>query len=260
MHCGECVLALRMSCLAFGGRDSRISPNGPLWELFCFTKIRTYAKEYAVKARQTIKSALIALAAVAAIALQPAMAATYNFTVVENNSALDFGNQLRVEVAEVIGGASFTLFNDVGIQSSIAAIYFDDLTPRMFLDPIGISDQSSGVIFKKSSPPNMPGGNKISFEADDGNSVAGSVANGVNASGEWISFLGLWVNGNTSSFNNLISAMDSGAFRVGVHLRALPDGQSESYVTPSTVPLPAAAWLFGSALFGFMMVSNRRKV
>ena len=213
-----------------------------------------------MKARQTIKSALIALAAVAAIALQPAMAATYNFTVVENNSALDFGNQLRVEVAEVIGGASFTLFNDVGIQSSIAAIYFDDLTPRMFLDPIGISDQSSGVIFKKSSPPNMPGGNKISFEADDGNSVAGSVANGVNASGEWISFLGLWVNGNTSSFNNLISAMDSGAFRVGVHLRALPDGQSESYVTPSTVPLPAAAWLFGSALFGFMMVSNRRKV
>ncbi len=29
---------------------------------------------------------------------------------------------------------------------------------------------------------------------------------------------------------------------------------------PSVVPLPAAAWLFGSALFGFMMVSNRRKV
>jgi hypothetical protein len=30
--------------------------------------------------------------------------------------------------------------------------------------------------------------------------------------------------------------------------------------TPSVVPLPAAAWLFGSALFGFVMVSNRRKV
>jgi hypothetical protein len=26
------------------------------------------------------------------------------------------------------------------------------------------------------------------------------------------------------------------------------------------VPLPAAAWLFGSALLGFMTVSNRRKV
>jgi hypothetical protein len=28
----------------------------------------------------------------------------------------------------------------------------------------------------------------------------------------------------------------------------------------SAVPLPAAAWLFGSALLGFMTVSNRRKV
>jgi len=32
------------------------------------------------------------------------------------------------------------------------------------------------------------------------------------------------------------------------------------YVTPSPVPLPAAAWLFGSALFGFITLSNRRKV
>lgn len=213
-----------------------------------------------MKARQTIKSALIALAAVAAIALQPAMAATYNFTVVENNSALDFSNQLRVEVAEVIGGASFTFFNDVGIRSSIAAIYFDDLTPRMFIDPIGISGQSSGVKFKSTgAPPNLPGGQTIGFVADDANSVKGAVTNGVDASGEWISFLGFWANSNTS-FSNLVSAMDSGAFRVGVHLRALPDGQSETYVTPSAVPLPAAAWLFGSALFGFMVVSNRRKV
>lgn len=29
---------------------------------------------------------------------------------------------------------------------------------------------------------------------------------------------------------------------------------------PSPVPLPAAAWLFGSALFGFVTLSNRRKV
>jgi hypothetical protein len=194
------------------------------------------------------------------MAMQPALATTYNFTVVENNSALDFSNQLRVEVAEAVGGASFTFFNDVGIQSSIAAIYFDDLTPRMFIDPIKISGQSSGVKFKNTgAPPNLPGGQQIAFYADDANSVKGPVTNGVDAQGEYISFLGLWAGSNTS-FINLLSAMDSGAFRVGVHLRALPDGQSETYVTPSAVPLPAAVWLFGSALFGFMMVSNRRKV
>lgn len=213
-----------------------------------------------MKARLTIKSVLVSLAAVAAMVMQPAQASTYNFTVVENNSALDFSNQLRVEVAEVANGASFTFYNDVGTQSSIAAIYFDDLTPRMFIDPIAISGQSSGVSFRNSaSPANLPGGTQISFEADDANSVSGAVTNGVDAAGEWISFLGLWA-GSDASFSNLISAMDSGAFRVGVHLRALPDGESETYVTPSAVPLPAAVWLFGSALFGFMMVSNRRKV
>lgn len=31
-------------------------------------------------------------------------------------------------------------------------------------------------------------------------------------------------------------------------------------VNLTPVPLPAAAWLFGSALFGFMMLSNRRKI
>lgn len=31
-------------------------------------------------------------------------------------------------------------------------------------------------------------------------------------------------------------------------------------LTPSPVPLPAAAWLFGSALIGFISLSNRRKI
>jgi hypothetical protein len=31
-------------------------------------------------------------------------------------------------------------------------------------------------------------------------------------------------------------------------------------LTPSPVPVPAAAWLFGSALLGFVSLSNRRKV
>lgn len=43
------------------------------------------------------------------------------------------------------------------------------------------------------------------------------------------------------------------------------DADYDDYVvgvnfTPSPVPLPAAAWLFGSALLGFVSLSNRRKV
>ncbi|MDI3271766.1 hypothetical protein ACYZT3_17065 [Pseudomonas sp. MDT1-16] len=38
-------------------------------------------------------------------------------------------------------------------------------------------------------------------------------------------------------------------------------GGSDSYINqPNAVPLQAAAWLFSSALFGFIVVANRRKV
>jgi hypothetical protein len=42
--------------------------------------------------------------------------------------------------------------------------------------------------------------------------------------------------------------------------RAVVNAYALENVTPSAVPLPAAAWLFGSALFGFVSLSNRRKV
>jgi hypothetical protein len=54
-------------------------------------------------------------------------------------------------------------------------------------------------------------------------------------------------------------------FIIGFNDSATVDADYDDFVVgvkfaPSPVPLPAAAWLFGSALFGFMMVSNRRKV
>jgi hypothetical protein len=40
-----------------------------------------------------------------------------------------------------------------------------------------------------------------------------------------------------------------------------PTATTDSFANPSNaVPFPAAAWLFSSALFGFIMVANRRKV
>jgi hypothetical protein len=35
--------------------------------------------------------------------------------------------------------------------------------------------------------------------------------------------------------------------------------ETDNHAYVSAVPLPAAAWLFGSALFGFMMAAKRRK-
>ena len=43
-------------------------------------------------------------------------------------------------------------------------------------------------------------------------------------------------------------------------LSVASDTASNVHNQISAVPLPAAAWLFGSALVGFMVMSNRRKV
>jgi hypothetical protein len=66
----------------------------------------------------------------------------------------------------------------------------------------------------------------------------------------------------TNSSNTLGKTFD---FIIGFNDSAKVDADYDDFVVgvkfaPSPVPLPAAAWLFGSALFGFMMVSNRRKV
>ena len=196
----------------------------------------------------------------------------YEFTRVSSNSAENLGGQLGMLVTEQPGGALFTFSNRLGVPASITDIYFDDAQPALFNSIAYHADSGVGVSFdSQAAPANLPGGNVIGFLADfssDANaqSVEGGVAtkgvkkNGVNTADEWVSFLGLWA--NAGSFDGLIAAFADGHFRVGLHVQAIGlAGQSDSYVNqPSPVPLPAAAWLFASALFGFIVVASRRKV
>jgi hypothetical protein len=211
-----------------------------------------------MKARQTIKSLLFATLALGTMVFQSASASTYGFTNITNNGNSDLSSQLSVEVLAVGTQASFKFLNNVGIASSITDIYFDDVNSPLFND-IVFSAASPGVSFDSSATPgNLPGGNSIGFNADySGGSTSPVPHNGVNSSSEWVTFVGTFAGGN--DFNGLIAALNNNTFRIGLHVQAIgrTDG-SDSYV--SAVPLPAAAWLFGSALFGFMMVSNRRKV
>ncbi|MHC8299313.1 hypothetical protein [Pseudomonas sp. ZS1P83] len=66
---------------------------------------------------------------------------------------------------------------------------------------------------------------------------------------------------NTFSCDGLMAAVTSASL-VGLDVqdKGLAGG-SDSYINqPNAVPLPAAAWLFSSALFGFIVVANRRKI
>lgn len=189
----------------------------------------------------------------------------YGFSSLSNKSPEYLSAQLRMAVTEVHGGALFTFGNAAGVSSSITDIYFDDAVTPLFTSISYQSASGSGVAFdSQATPANLPGGKSIGFLADysgDANAQPlGVIDGGVNSKDEWVSFLGLWA--NAATFDGLLTALASDDFRVGLHIQAIGgQGVSGSYVNQlNPVPLPAAAWLFASALFGFVVVANRRKV
>jgi hypothetical protein len=63
---------------------------------------------------------------------------------------------------------------------------------------------------------------------------------------------------NVSSCDGLMAAASSD--QLAVDLIGQNAGLTSTSNQPKAVPLSAVAWLFSSALFGFVMVANRRKV
>lgn len=67
---------------------------------------------------------------------------------------------------------------------------------------------------------------------------------------------------NSSSCDGLMAQLNTDKFTADLDAQAkvLSGGVDAFTNQPNAVPLSAAAWLFSSALFGFVMVANRRKV
>lgn len=189
----------------------------------------------------------------------------YGFTPISANSTENLSGQVKLPVTEVQSGALFAFSNGAGVQSSITDIYFDQAATAVFSSIEYHSASGAGVVFdNQAAPTHLPSGRDIGFFADYSSDSSvrkgGVVGNGVNSSGELVDSLGLWA--NAANFNGLLAALASDDFRVGLHIQAIGgQGVSDSYVNQlNPVPLPAAAWLFASALFGFVVVANRRKV
>jgi hypothetical protein len=93
-------------------------------------------------------------------------------------------------------------------------------------------------------------------------SIANPYFTDAHFAGNYLAGTGLRV--NPIPFDGLIAAHASGHFKVGLQDQSMglaDQSMSYSYVNqPSAVPLSTAAWLFASALLGFVTVANRRKV
>jgi hypothetical protein len=69
--------------------------------------------------------------------------------------------------------------------------------------------------------------------------------------------------GFTGDYNNVISALNNGALKIGLHVQALPNGQSDSYISSSSsntqdTPEPLTMLAAGAAVgFGTMFKKQR---
>lgn len=196
-------------------------------------------------------------------------ATTLSFENITNNTGTDLSGQISVVSNSVAGGVEFTFTNDVGIASSITDIYFDLGTNTSLFSDISTVAMSDGVSYDLSpSPSDLPSGNTVGFTSDFGGDSTSpkTSANGVNATGEYITFLLTF--GTGFDYNDYLADLINGNFRIGMHIQAIagincenstdPECGSDSYVNVNPVPVPAAAWLFGTALFGFFATSRRK--
>lgn len=101
--------------------------------------------------------------------------------------------------------------------------------------------------------------------ANSNGPISGTVCGVAYCVGEYYTFYGILSNGKTLADVN--AAINNGTFQIGLNVVSSSSGVrvdttylSKTCPEPSTVPLPTAAWLFGSALIGYVSVSNRRRV
>jgi hypothetical protein len=199
-----------------------------------------------------VNTLLAALALIATAGAAHADPVTVGFTRITNNAgAVNPASQFSVVISDAGNGmVDFKFFNNVGIASSITAVYFADGT---LLDIAQITS-SSGVSFSQgASPGHLPSGENAGFVTTQGFTADSDPPvshNGVNSASEWLNIR--FTLQGSQTFEDTIASLQSGALKIGLHVQAIgPTGKSDSFVNdelPPTVviPLPSAAGLADS--------------
>jgi len=183
-----------------------------------------------------------------------------------NQAAIDnsWSNYTVLNSSQIL----FTVQNDVGIESNISEIYFDDglLGPSQVMNSLtGYTNFTGGG----ANPGNLPGGSladpvfeaSVSFSADV---ISGPPSNGVDSSADTLGiYLGL---GTYADFDAVLAAVEAGYLRFGLHVRSIGgvSDSSDSYISPpngpsppdNPVPVPGTLLLMG---LGLLLLAARTR-
>lgn len=213
------------------------------------------------------------LLAAGALALMAggASAATIGFERITSNASADSAGQFNLEVTDDGTRALFAFTvgsNAPASGATIAEIYFSDIGGLFTPPPVIVTQQGVSYVVGSANPGNLPGANNASPPFQVTAQLLADNNPGGNTGIQFGDLLVLGLNyASGGSFANLLAAFDTGAFRVGLHVRSLVGGQSDSFVSvpppppppPPPVPLPAAGFLMIGALGGLAALRRRRR-
>jgi hypothetical protein len=215
-----------------------------------------------MKSPLTLVKSLLAVAGVAALsAVSAAPASAFSFSNIAGGDTPGdaYVNSFSFDVFNMGSSVLFNIKNSGNAAAPsmfISKVLFDDngylSAPSANVGNIGQVAFSGGA--GKDQLPQ--GGNNFTTDYAFSRNPGAGNAFGIQA-GE---SLGLRFTGN---YNNVISALNSGALRVGLHVQALPNGQSDSYLSSSSgntqdTPEPLTMLAAGAAVgFGTMFKKQR---
>lgn len=214
-----------------------------------------------MKSLLTIVKSMLAVAGVAALsAVSAAPASAFSFgNIVGGDTPGDaYQSSFTFDVIDQGASVLFNISNSGNAAASsmfISEVLFDD---NNFLSNAVANVGNVGQVAFSGGPGNdqLPqGGNGFTTDYAFSRNTGAGNAFGVQG-GET---LGLSFNGN---YANVISALNSGALKLGLHVQALPNGASDSYISSTSnteaTPEPLTMLAAGAAVsFGAMFKKQR---
>jgi hypothetical protein len=199
--------------------------------------------------------AVAGVAAVSAVSAAPAWAFTFSNIPGGDTPGDAYASNFNFNVVDQGDRVLFNIYNLVNTAAPdmfIRQVFFDDNNylsdPWPNIGNFGTVDFSGGA-----SNAQLPqGGNNFTTDYAFSREVPGN-GNGIQGGEK----LGVSFQGN---YANVVTALNSGALRLGIHVQALPGGASDSYISSNTqdTPEPLTMLAAGAAVgFGTMFKKQR---